>query len=68
MRSTVCSKGVDEGDYLFLSCLWFVDYSHSEIDMRAMPITKNEKNKSLQISNSSKLLEKESQQKFSLWK
>lgn len=45
MRSTVSPKEMDERDYLFFSCLWFVDYSHSEIDMRAMPIIKNEKSK-----------------------
>ena len=45
MSSTVSPKEMDERDYLFFSCLWFVDYSHYEIDMRAMPIIKNEKRK-----------------------
>lgn len=64
----MCPKEMDEWDYIF-SCHWFVDYNHSEIDMRTVSIIKNKESKSLQISNYLKLLlEKESPQKFCLWK
>lgn len=55
-----CVPELYEGDYVFLSYFWLVDYSCFEIDMKAMTIIKNEKNKSLQISNASQLLQKAS--------
>lgn len=67
MSSTVCPKEIERGDYLALLILPLTGgLYHSETDRMVMPIFNNEENKSVQISNSSKLLVKRSQHNFGL--